>query len=132
MASRRHTSLAGRMASLLSPAEALPEAANDTAEGALPPMGGDLLANLPVLLSAAELAAWLDVSPETIRRRIRAGRQPTIEVLGIKRVTAASAVEQVRDRVVARLPGRYRSKSGPCATSSADGKPRSPTNSDSE
>ncbi len=63
---------------------------------------------MPALLSPAELAAWLGVSPETIRRRIRAGRQPVVEALGITRIQANSAVAQVRARVIRRLPARYR------------------------
>lgn len=70
----------------------------------------DPLERLPSLLTPRELAAVLGVSPETIRRRIRQGKQATTQVLGINRIPAASAAEQVRACVLKRLPGRYRTK----------------------
>jgi hypothetical protein len=70
----------------------------------------DLLERLPSLLTPTELAAVLGVSPETIRRRIRQGKQDTTKVLGINRISATSAAEQVRARALKRLPKRYRTK----------------------
>jgi hypothetical protein len=37
-------------------------------------------------------------------------KRETIEVLGIKRITAESATGQLRTRGVSRLPARYRTK----------------------
>jgi hypothetical protein len=132
MARRPSSHFADRLAALLPPEEARPAPGNNVAEPTAAPMATDLLTNLPTLLSAAELATWLGVSTETVRRRIRARRQPTIEVLGIQRVTAASAVEQVRERVVARLPARYRPKSSPCAQPHPGTTPASPIIPDDE
>jgi hypothetical protein len=70
----------------------------------------DLLERLPTLLTPRELAAVLGVSPETIRRRIRQGKQTTTQVLGINRIPAESAADQVRADVLKRLPKRYRAK----------------------
>ena len=69
-----------------------------------------ILEHLPALMTAKQLAALLDVSPETIRRRIRNGRQTTVQLLGIKRIPIESAAEQVRARIVKHLPARFRSK----------------------
>ena len=71
-------------------------------------LGEELLARLPALLSPAQAAAWLGVSTETIKRRIRQEKQQAIKVLGIVRIPAESAVAQVRARVIDRLPARYK------------------------
>jgi hypothetical protein len=96
--------------SLLPPAEALGGSELSEAAGLVADDHQDLLERLPTLLTPRELATVLGVSPETIRRRIRQGRQATTQVLGINRIPAASAAEQVRARVLKSLPKRYRTK----------------------
>ena len=73
----------------------------------------ELLARLPALLSPAQAATWLGVSTETVNRRIRQGKQQAVEVLGITRIPAGSAIAQVRAQIIDRLPPRYRKSKRP-------------------
>lgn len=104
----REKALRAGIASLLP----LRESAGPAAIGGTPDapfvIDQDPLARLPSLLTPAELARLLKVTPATIRRRMRRGQQATVEILGLQRITAESAAEQVRARIVRRLPGRYR------------------------
>jgi hypothetical protein len=99
-----------QIASLLGPVETKAEEPGRENQAARPHPVPSSLNEAMSLLTPAELASALRVSPETIRRRIRTGKQKTVEVLGIKRITAESATGQLRARVVSRLPARYRTK----------------------
>ena len=99
-----------QIASLLGPVEAKAEERGRENQAARPHPVPSSLNEALSLLTPAELASVLRVSPETVRRRMRIGKQETVEVLGIKRITAESATDQLRARVVSRLPARYRTK----------------------
>lgn len=102
--------LTAQIASLLGPVETEAEEPARVVRAAGPYPVDSGLAEMMSLLTPAELASVLGVSPETIRRRMRTGTQETVEVLGIKRITAESATDQLRARVLSRLPARYRTK----------------------
>jgi hypothetical protein len=99
-----------QIASLLGPVETKAEEPGRENQASRPHPVPSSLNEALSLLTPAELASVLRVSPETIRRRMRTGKQETVEVLGIKRITAESATDQLRARVVSRLPARYRRK----------------------
>jgi hypothetical protein len=102
--------LAAQIASLLGPVETEADEPARVVQAAGPNPVGSGLNEALSLLTPAELASVLRVSPETVRRRMRIGKQETVEVLGVKRITAESATDQLRARVVSRLPARYRTK----------------------
>jgi hypothetical protein len=102
--------LKGKIASLLGPVETQAEEAARVVQAAGPHPARSDLNEMLRLRTPAELASVLGVSPETVRRRMRIGKQETVEVLGVNRITAESATDQLRARVVSRLPARYRTK----------------------
>jgi hypothetical protein len=99
-----------QITTLLGPVETKAQESARVIQAAGPNPVGSGLNEALSLLTPAELASVLRVSPETVRRRMRIGKQETVEVLGVKRITAESATDQLRARVVSRLPARYRTK----------------------